>query len=214
VAAASLERGKADSLARARRAWRYKNGTFTAESEKFRTNREEYERKEVGDASKQPPRAYVLGRFIARYPPQMIAESAENAGRKMAPREFHWIAIAVVAFSSCVAACKRTNDDMTLGKEVILSRYALCISHDVSELADRPTNETKDLQWTIGKVREFEHDAGIDIGEDKAKVLLWQADRDFWNNRYNAQDCARYGDDYEVFTKEASEAAKSKTTPH
>jgi hypothetical protein len=45
---ANLPPGKAGGLARARQAWRYSDGTFMPESEKFAAYREEYERHAAG----------------------------------------------------------------------------------------------------------------------------------------------------------------------
>jgi hypothetical protein len=47
-AAAPLPRGGAGGLARARTAWRYNNGTFVPEVEKFEVYRQEYERYAAG----------------------------------------------------------------------------------------------------------------------------------------------------------------------
>jgi hypothetical protein len=138
-----------------------------------------------------------------------FGKKGSEMGRVMTPGSLHWLAIAVVAFSSGVAACKPTNNDRALGKDVILARHALCVTHDVSVLFGRhPTDAKEYLKWAIGRVREFEHDAGIDIGEDKAEELLRQADKDFWDSRFNDQDCGRYAGDYEVFKREASTNAE------
>jgi hypothetical protein len=64
AAVAPLPRGRAGGLARARSAWRYRDGTFMPESERFEAYREERERHAVGGRARAKRAArYVDGTF-------------------------------------------------------------------------------------------------------------------------------------------------------
>jgi hypothetical protein len=63
----TLRRGQAGGLARARMAWRYLDGTFMPESEKFEAYQQEYERYAAGGRARAAnARRHGDGRF-ARY---------------------------------------------------------------------------------------------------------------------------------------------------
>jgi hypothetical protein len=62
---APLPPGKADGLARALHVWRYADGTFMPEPEKFETYREEYERHAKGGRARAGSAVRGLnGRFV------------------------------------------------------------------------------------------------------------------------------------------------------